>query len=142
MPFPPPLLSAYLDSDSMGNGTIFHVAPGILLSLGQGNHTEVERLNRQIKYRHIFRREAWTNDYGQGPLPSQSPIGLNIHCDSSPSTCHELNEVLKKSKVGKQPGPDQIVMKLYKWLDSENRQRLLNIFNSWWATGNIPAELL
>ena len=98
-----------------------------------------ERAETLAKY---LEEKQWTNDYGQGPLPSQSPIGLNINCDSSPITCHELNEVLKKSKVGKQPGPDQIVMELYKWLDSENRQHLLNIYNSWWATGNIPAELL
>ena len=45
-------------------------------------------------------------------------------------------------KSGKQPGPDQIIMELYKWLDRENRQRLLNILNDWWLQGHTPHEIL
>ena len=39
-------------------------------------------------------------------------IGANIQCDSSPFTNTELHGVLKRTNLGKQPGPDQIVMEL------------------------------
>lgn len=49
---------------------------------------------------------------GQGPLPSLAQIGANIQCDSSPFTNTELHGILKRTNLGKQPGPDQIVMEL------------------------------
>ena len=44
-------------------------------------------------------------------------------------------------KKGKAPGPDGVVMEFLKWLDSDNREELLNLFNHWWQTKSVPEEL-
>ena len=49
----------------------------------------------------------------------------------------------KVVKIGKQPGPDLIIMELHKWLNATNRQNFVGyILNEWWAHGEIPTELL
>lgn len=87
-------------------------------------------------------QKQWSNTSGQAPLPSLRKIGDDPDCDSAPFSIHELNDVLKGCKLGKQPGPDCIIMELCKWLNSANRQTLLNILNDWWAHGDIPTDLL
>lgn len=84
----------------------------------------------------------WSNESGLGPLPNQSIIGDNMDCDDSSFSIDELNATLKSCKTNKQPGPDQIVMELYKWLDADNRVVLLGILNSWWTRGIVPNDVL
>ena len=50
--------------------------------------------------------------------------------------------MLKPAKQGKQPGPDNIVMELYKWLDVSSRSCLLKILNSWWSNSCVPSEVV
>lgn len=85
--------------------------------------------------------EHWFNTTGRDPLPIQSQIGDTAVCDSAQFTTTELKDVLRKIKIGKQPGPDQIFVELYKWLDSNNREKLLSILNHWWVHGHVPSEI-
>ena len=86
-------------------------------------------------------KEHWTNDEN-GDMPNNQHIGnSNIHCDDQPFAIEELNEAIKLSKNNKQPGPDNITMELLKWLDHENRNLLLILFNKWWIHQNAPPEV-
>ena len=42
------------------------------------------------------------------------------------------------TKNNKQAGPDGIAMELFKWMDAENRNFLLNIINQWWRHKQAP----
>ena len=53
----------------------------------------------------------------------------------------ELREAIKKTKRGKEPGPDNVRMELIKWLDNEALEELLSLFNKWWALKTAPEEL-
>ena len=44
----------------------------------------------------------------------------------------ELDHVIKQLKRNKAPGPDGTTGELYKWLDSHNRQLLLDTVNECW----------
>jgi hypothetical protein len=54
----------------------------------------------------------------------------------------ELRHTIKRLKKGKAPGPDLAPIEFYKWLDEENLDTLLTIFNEWWTTGTFPEEKL
>ena len=56
-------------------------------------------------------------------------------------TIEEPAGALKNAKKGKAPGTDGIIMELLKWLDMENREELLKLFNHWWQTKEAPEEL-
>ena len=83
----------------------------------------------------------WCNACGRGPLPRQDNIGDPLACDSSLFSLAELQEVLKNCKVNKQPGPDHVVVELYKWLDTD-RKLLLDILNQWWVDATTPHDIL
>ena len=44
-------------------------------------------------------------------------------------------------KNNKQPGPDGIIMELYKYMYAQNRAFILQILKDWWTNVNIPQEL-
>ena len=50
--------------------------------------------------------------------------------------------MLKHCKVNKQRGPDCIAAELYKWLNNENEQFLLDILNHWWTGTTVPQDIL
>ena len=61
---------------------------------------------------------------------NSGPMGLTIH----------YNEVvLKSANQGNPPGPDNIVMELYKWLDPSSRSYLLKILNNWRSNSYAPS---
>ena len=85
--------------------------------------------------------EHWFNTTGRDLLPVQSQIGETAVCDSSLFTLNELNDLFKKMKTGKQPGPDQIIVESYKCLDSSNRGKLISILNARWVHAHVPNEV-
>ena len=50
-------------------------------------------------------------------------------------------QLIKLSKKGKAPGPDDIRMELIKWLDQDSRRWLLNTTNGWWSRGKAADEI-
>ena len=82
----------------------------------------------------------WKNDQNMG-APSDNYIVRQNGADESLFRLEELNWALKVSKNNKQPGPDNIQMELLKWLDEENRRKLLRLINSWWAETTADVEL-
>ena len=83
-----------------------------------------------------------SNSNGQGLLPYNDLIGEKPTCDNSLFSLQELHLILKRCKVNKQPGPDQVIVELYRWLNTSNRQFLLDILNEWWAEGLVPHDIL
>ena len=66
--------------------------------------------NRAETFAVYLQDKHWSNATGRDPLPIQSAIGDTPVCDSSLFNISELNDLLKRIKIGKQPGPDQIVV--------------------------------
>ena len=56
-------------------------------------------------------------------------------------TLPEFDQTLKTTKNNKQAGPDGIAMELFKWMDAENRNFLLNIINHWWRHRQAPESI-
>lgn len=83
----------------------------------------------------------WVNSAGLDPLQHADPIGDPLVCNEAPFILQELAQVLKAAKIGKQPGPDTMIMELYKWLDAYNRVILLDMLNSWWSRGAAPSDI-
>ena len=75
-----------------------------------------------------------------GP-PSEEYIVRHNYADESLFRLEELNWALKVSKNNKQPGPDNIQMELLKWLNDDNRKRLLTLINIWWVEKSADAEI-
>ena len=48
---------------------------------------------------------------------------------------------MKAAKSNKQPGPDGVTMELFKWLDDENRRKILDLINLWWMHEEAPVGL-
>ena len=87
-------------------------------------------------------QQHWSNSNGQGLLPYNDLIGEIPTCDNSLFSLQELHLILKRCKVNKQPGPDQVIVELYRWLNTSNRQFLLDILNEWWTEGLVPHDIL
>ena len=86
----------------------------------------------------------WNNDrmYDRTMgTPSDEYIVRQNNADESFFRIEELNWALKVSKNNKQPGPDNIQMELLKWLNDDNRRRLLSLINTWWVTKSADVEL-
>ena len=56
-------------------------------------------------------------------------------------TFHEFEEALRLAKINKQPGPDNIPMELFKWMDATNRSWFLGLVNRWWAEKHAPDDV-
>ena len=82
----------------------------------------------------------WKNDLDMGP-PSEEYIVRHNYADESLFRLEELNWALKVSKNNKQPGPDNIQMELLKWLNDDNRKRLLSLINTWWVEKSADAKI-
>ena len=85
-------------------------------------------------------KEHWTN-YENNGQQDHTLLNPNITCDDNPFPIVELDEAIKLSKNNKQPGPDNIIMELLKWLNKENREQLLLLFNQWWTHHDAPSEV-
>ena len=56
-------------------------------------------------------------------------------------TAIEYDDALKNAKSNKQPGPDGLVMELFKWMNHTNRANILKHINKWWITAKAPPEI-
>ena len=59
-----------------------------------------------------------------------------------PITREEIDKALKNTKLRKSPGPDGILPEIVVFGGDALRDYLLEIFNTFWETDNIPAELV
>ena len=80
-------------------------------------------------------------------LPPPQPFRRAVIADPAPCPTdniqlHELNNVIKKAKAHKAPGPDETGAELFKLLDQTNRDLLLGLLNHWWRTEQIHEEHL
>ena len=84
--------------------------------------------------------EHWQNNL-QAELPNETKIVNDNGAAETNFTLDELNQAIKATKVNKQPGPDGVVMELFKWLDRDNKAILLSLINTWWVDKKAPEEL-
>ena len=76
-------------------------------------------------------QQHWSNRNGQGPLLYNDLFWEIPVCDNGPFSLQEFHFILKRCKVNKQPGPDQLIVELYRWLNGSIRQFLLDILIQW-----------
>jgi hypothetical protein len=57
------------------------------------------------------------------------------------ATNNKKRKLIEEKCYWNQPGPDNIIMELLKWLNKENRQAMLLYFNHWWRNKDAPKEL-
>ena len=69
----------------------------------------------------------------QSPLRPQRP-------DEDPFTLEELQTVLNGLKLRKAPGPDHTANELFKLLDDDSTQLLLEFYNKIWEVEEVPEE--
>jgi hypothetical protein len=81
-------------------------------------------------------KEHWYNPQkeGESRLINSEKIceQENMEEQRQPFTEEELEDAIKLTKKGKEPGPDTIRMELIKWMDPQNKQALLATINEWW----------
>ena len=54
----------------------------------------------------------------------------------------ELQAAINTLKRRTAPGPDEILMKLFKEMQEEELEELLETLNIWWREENMPEEIL
>ena len=57
-------------------------------------------------------------------------------------TAEEVREAIRTSTPNKAPGPDGLVIELYKFLDEDNVDTFAKILNQMWTEESYPADLL
>ena len=81
----------------------------------------------------------------EDPPPSRIQNALqngSYIVDDSPFTFAELDYVLSRAKRNKSPGFDGVPSELFKWLDTQNRQLILDAANQCLAAGHMPPHHL
>ena len=89
-------------------------------------------------FRDHLQNKQWA---GATARPPPNPRNHQIHATSADQalfTQAELQEALRKLKEHKATGPDEIPNELFKLLDHNTEQILLNAFNEIWEKGHIP----
>ena len=64
--------------------------------------------------------KCWVNSFGLEPRQQSDPIGEPLVCSEAPFNLQNLVRVFSAAKLGKRPGPDNMVIDLYSWLDCSN----------------------
>ena len=62
---------------------------------------------------------------------------LTNQFDTGHFTMAEFDVALATTKMYKQPGPDKIVMELFKWMNNENKSGFLRLLNFWCLLGAL-----
>lgn len=81
------------------------------------------------------------SDIDQNVLNEIQQVPINNSLDS-PITREEVDKALKNTKLRKSPGPDGILPEIIVFGGQTLRNYLLEIFNNFWASECIPAELI
>ena len=72
-------------------------------------------------------------------IASLSDVGAAVN--QSAFELDEFNALIKRLKCNKSPGPDEVTIELVKWLNNDNRKKLLVHFNDILLHGNYPESL-
>ena len=104
------------------------------------NGVHVPLVKRAEAIAEYLASEHWKNE-AQDAHPREDKIVEDNEASTAFFTMSELNDAIKATKANKQPGPDGIIMELFKWLDLENKSLLLSLINSWWVNRAAPEEL-
>ena len=96
------------------------------------NGIHVPLIKRAETIAEYLETEHWKNE-SQHDGPSRERILQTNSAILTQFSLQELKCALKTTKANKQPGPDGIVMELFKWLDTPNQDTLLSLINDWWV---------
>ena len=87
--------------------------------------------------------KQWGNQNETAPkVNPPKVIQEQLHSKKGRIKLRELNQVIKRLKKDKAPGPDKTITELFKWLDTENREALLFILNLCWSEEYFPDDVM
>ena len=86
-------------------------------------------------------KKHWHNNNTLQIRSHEKIQNLETSFDVNAFQMNEFEQALKRMKNNKQPGPDGIVMELFKWMDGRNRALILNMINQWWSSKAIPGDV-
>ena len=67
-------------------------------------------------------------------------IGNDLNINICEITMAELMEAIRKMKRGKTPGPDGVPLEVFKEMEGDQLQVVLDMLNVWWRDEQIPEE--
>ena len=83
----------------------------------------------------------WTNDMDFPVEKRDLILDLTQQFNIEPFNISEYDAALQTTKANKQPGPDNVVMELFKWMNHENKVWFLRLINFWWENQVAPHDL-
>ena len=101
----------------------------------EGNHVPLTKRAEAIA--EYLEQDHWNNTTDTGNPVTDAILEPNC-ANENPFDGEELNDALRLTKNNKQPGPDDVIMELLKWLDRDKRDKLLSSINDWWINKNAP----
>lgn len=110
-----------------------------------------ERKNRQGELvsfaADYLENDQWGNQHEEEDEmePSRQHIKRNKltnKYNTNDFTVPEIDNLIKKRKRNKASGPDGIPMEFFKWLDSDNMEKVAVFINDWWNNNFFPATKL
>ena len=88
-----------------------------------GNHVTIRKRAETIAT--YLEEEHWSNDLTNIEAPPNTPIIPDLNMNTALFDMEEMDNAIQLTKTNKQPGPDNIIMELIKWLNPINRHHLL-----------------
>ena len=93
----------------------------------------------------VFRNHLQNNQWAQPQIPPAQALKRQsrpqLHepkADEGNFTIQNLRDAISKIKGGKAPGPDGVLGELFKALDAQGEEILLDIYNKIWRSGDVP----
>ena len=93
----------------------------------------------------VFRNHLKNNQWAQPQIPPAQALKRQsrpqLHepkADEGNFTIQNLRDAISKIKGGKAPGPDGVLGELFRALDAQGEEILLDIYNKIWRSGDVP----
>ena len=97
----------------------------------QGRHVH-DRL-RAKTFADYYENKHWAIDHDEREDICEEPVLPMNTAGTGETEMMELDEAIKKLKNNKAPGPDEIPVELFKWLDGGSRKVILETLNERWG---------
>ena len=105
-----------------------------------GSHIPKHRIAEEAA-KHLAENQWGSNDNGElADRSTERIVTEEVRYDVGEIRLMELQKVVRKFKRRKSPGPDDVPMEIFKEMDEESLQSVLNILNQWWLAEKIEPE--
>ena len=86
-------------------------------------------------------QKHWSNNSATPVTRNEKIRECEDDFDTSQFEFQEFDKALKSMKNNKQPGPDGLIMELFKWMSKEKQELIVGILNKWWIQQAAPEEV-